>query len=375
MNDKLRVLHVIGGMNRAGAESMMMSIFRTIDRSRFQFDFLVYNTNEQDYEAEIARLGGRVIHTSPGRSPMGMVRTVREVMRREGPYDAVHCATLFNSAWALVAARWSFPAVLRVTHSHNTRNVVAPSMTKRVYERVAAAIIRRLTQVPLACGREAGRFLFGKRIFDKRGTVLLNSVDLNRFANVAPERREALANEFNLAGKMVITSVARFNTVKNHALMVEMARELKARNADFAMLLVGQGELEADIRARIARYGLDDCVTLTGVRGDIPEILSVTDLFIMPSFFEGNPVSIIEAQAAGCPCLISDTITPGIDIGLGLIGRLSPTGDTPARWAEAALASGHREIPIAERHEALCRAGYDLEATTRLLCDIYTRKK
>lgn len=371
-NDRaIRVLHVIGGMNRAGAESMIMNIYRNIDRTRFQFDFLVYSEDKQDFEDEIECLGGRVIHTDlfKTKSPFRMVKTIYGIIRRFGPYDVIHCATLFNSAYPLIASL-PFRSMRRLTHSHNTMNVLSSSLLMKIYEKCAGTVIRCLTDIPVACGNEAGEFLFGKKIFGKRGHVILNSVDIDRFAISDRAKRVDLAEKYNLNGYKIITSVARFQPVKNHAFMLKIASCLKQEKIKFKILLVGIGELYSDITNEIHDRGLDDNVILMGLRADIPEILSLSDVFIMPSFYEGNPVSLIEAQVAGCHCVISDTITETIDIGLGLVERVSLNCDASV-WAHKIKAVSRTDIAYSDIARAAKISGYDLDETTRLMCRLY----
>lgn len=370
-NRVIRVLHVMGGMNRAGAESMIMNIYRNIDHSRFQFDFLVYSEEKQDFEEEIVHLGGRVIHTDlfKTKSPFRMVNTIYGVIKRNGPYDVIQCATLFNSAYPLIASL-PFKSMRRITHSHSTMNVLSSSMLMKIYEKCAGAVIRCLTDIPIACGKEAGDFLFGKKIFEKRGHVILNSVDINRFSKPNIAKASDLVEKYSLNGCKIITSVARLQPVKNHAFMLRVASCLKQENVKFKMLLVGVGELHSEITNEIYDRGLDNDVILMGLRADIPEILSVSDVFIMPSYFEGNPVSLIEAQVAACHCVISDTITETIDIGLGLVERMSLNCDASV-WAHKIEAVTRTDIAYSDIARAVKDSGYDLNETTGLMCRLY----
>lgn len=332
---------------------------------------MVYSEDKQDFEDEIEHLGGRVIHTDlfKTKSPFRMVKTIYRIIKRNGPYDVIHCATLFNSAYPLIASI-PFRSMKRITHSHNTMNVLSSSMLMKIYEKCAGTVIRCFTNIPIACGKEAGYFLFGKKIFEKSGHVILNSVDIDRFARPDRAKCAKLAEEFCLNGYMVITSVARFQPVKNHAFMIDIAYSLKQKSVRFKMLLVGTGELYSDIEKEINDRGLDDEVILMGLRTDIPEILSVSDVFIMPSFFEGNPVSLIEAQVAGCNCVISDAITETIDIGLGLIERVSLNCDVSI-WAHIIESVSRKSIAYSDITRAVKASGYDLDETTGLMCRLY----
>jgi glycosyltransferase EpsF len=361
-------------MNRAGAESMMMNIYRAVDKTKFQFDFLVYNDARQDYEDEIASLGGRVIHMPLAPGMWGLLKSVkqmRHILKTEGPYCAVHAATLHNSAMAMLAAV-GVSGCKRVVHSHNTRNVLHPGLAEKVYGCLTKLIIRVLGQEFIACGEEAGYYLFGKKLFQRRGVVINNSVDIDTFYRMDASEVARAKAALGITDERVIGSVARLTEVKNHERMLTIAAELKRRHERFKMLLVGRGELEAPLRQRVSQLGLDREVMFLGVRADIPLLMHVMDVFLMPSHFEGNPVTLIEAQTACLPAVISDIITPKIDLGLQLIERVS-LNDSDAVWADALTRVRRRDIPESQLTEALSQAGYELNANVNKLCQLYIR--
>ncbi len=367
-----RVLHVMGGMNRAGAETMLMNIYRAIDRRKFQFDFVVYTDAKQDYEDEILALGGRVFHLPIGHSRWGLllsIAQIRRILRTQGPYCAIHAATLHNSAFALLATL-GVKHCKRVVHSHNTQNVLNPGLSVRIYNRVTQLIIRTLGQEFIACGEEAGNYLFGERLFSRRGVVIHNSVEVDTFYTVSATDVATEKVRLGITDELVIGSVARFCPVKNHERMLSIAAELKRRKVRFKMLLVGRGELESAMHERAAKLGLTDEVLFLGVRSDIPLLMHVMDVFLMPSHFEGNPVTLIEAQTACLPAVISDVITPKIDLGLNLIARVS-LADSDAVWADTLT---HIEHPVIGRPQlvaALSAAGYELSSNVNTLCKLY----
>ncbi|MCM1140872.1 MAG: glycosyltransferase, partial [Muribaculum sp.] len=218
-------------------------------------------------------------------------------------------------------------------------------------------------------------YLFGKNLFGKKGIVLNNSVDVDKFYDVKQEAVEKLRNEFGISpSEIVIGSVARLNEVKNHERMLSIAHEMKRNGYSFKMIIVGRGELEDKLKAIVTKSELQDCVIFAGIRGDIPELMHLFDVFLMPSFFEGNPVTLIEAQAAGLRSVISDTITDKIDMGLGLVQRLSL--EVPdSQWAKALLESKSPKLSKEEIITCLSLYGYDLKSNTLLLCNLYEGHK
>ena len=361
----------MGCMNRRGAETFIMNIYRKIDRTQVQFDFLVYEDQKQDYEDEIISLGGRVIHRPCQSGIMGIksISIIKKVINEYGPYSVIHAQTLFNICYAMLAAL-SYPKMLRISHSHCTQNRVSPNILVRCYEWASLKIIRKYTQVMCACGEEAGEFLFGSE-FKERGIVLSNGIDLGQFCNKDEAKCNEILKKLELENYLVIGSVARFFQVKNHEFMVKIACVLRSKGVKFKMLLVGEGELKEDIQKQINDCGLQNEVICLGVRSDISDLMHVFDVFLMPSYFEGNPVTLVEAQAAGLPCVITDNITENIDMGLQLINRCS-LSDTPEAWAETILkASNSRVTDVKKIANNIRHKGYEAQSTADQLLNIY----
>lgn len=351
-----RVLQVIGGMNRAGAETMLMNIYRTIDHSKIQFDFVVYKTERQDYEDEIEALGGRVFRITTS-NPLQMTLEIRRILKTKGSYVAIHAHTLLNIAFAMLAPLGM--SVVRVAHSHNTQSSVSESLIYRMYKTITKWIIRTFAQKWLACGEPAGIYLFGKQ-FLERGKVINNSVDAHKFANVDMQKVDDIRKHYDLDDKLVIGNIGRLEEVKNHAWQIEIAKALKAQGIAFKMLFIGRGPLESHLRETIKHNGLENHILMLGVRTDIPELLRTMDVFLMPSHFEGNPVTLVEAQASGTPCVIADHISDEIDIEVGLCKKCSLEASVSV-WTDSIIASGKNRITdYIKIHNALVKQKYDL---------------
>ena len=369
----IRVLQVMGGMNRRGAETFIMNVYRKIDRSKVQFDFLVYSNEKQDYEDEIESLGGRVIHMP---CPTGIkgyksVSLIRKVIRQYGPYKAIHAQTLFNICYSLLAAK-SFPEIVRISHSHSTNNTLVSSLPQRAYEWASAKIIRHYTQIMVACGEEAGVFLFGDK-FKQDGIVLNNGIDLDSHTVINENACNKIKRQYDLEGKLTIGSVARFFDVKNHTFMVQIAEVLKKNRTPFKLLFVGNGDLTEIIQKQVDDADLHDDVILTGLRSDIKDLMFTFDVFLMPSHFEGNPVTLVEAQATGLPCVITNVITDKMDMGLGLIKKCS-LKETPDKWAEIIVKTAKCRCNDEQKiRKQISLCGYDAQATAQKLLNIYLK--
>lgn len=369
----IRVLQVMGGMNRRGAETFIMNVYRKVDRSLVQFDFLVYTEDKQDFEDEIVSLGGRIIHKSCPNGIWGYksIYMIREVIHQYGPYKAIHAQTLYNISYALLAAK-SYPEIIRISHSHNTQNTLSAGFLQRVYEKNASKIIRKYTQVMMACGEEAGKFLFGEKFSDE-GIVLKNGIDLDTHTRKNKKACCLIIDQFGLKDNLVIGSVARFNGVKNHQFMVYIAKVLKSRRIPFKMVFVGNGDLLPQIQQLVKENELEDDIIFAGIRTDINDLMHVFDVFLMPSHFEGNPVTLVEAQAAGLPCVITDVITDKMNMDLDLIYKCSLT-DSPEHWADTIIeVSSKKCVDEQKIRKQIAACGYDVQDTADQLLNIYLK--
>ena len=370
-----RVLQVIGGLNRAGAETMLMNYYRRLDKRAIQFDFLIYKQEEQDFESEIVASGGRVLRISAGGifAPLQYVVKIFHVILKYGPYKAIHIHTLHNGAWALLAAL-PFRKTLRVMHSHNTANPKR-GIIGRLYNTITKFLIRHLADRYVACGEASGEYLFGKK-FLKEGTVIRNGIDPDLFDHPHLDARSSFCSKNAIdPDALLIVCVGRLMPVKNHTFAIKIAEELNRRGEKFYLFIAGTGDLKEQLQQQIADANLEQRVRLLGSCADIPDLLLAMDLYLMPSLFEGLPVALIEAQAAGLPCLISDVITPEADLGLDLLFYMDLQAGA-ARWADRLLQIRDRRSGNFPRiKEMIRKKGYDVSCNLKSLLELYEERK
>lgn len=324
-----RVLIIINTLNVGGAETFILKVFRSIDRSKLIFDFLVCEKNKGIYEDEVEFLGGRVYHgyykvNNLAKNLYCIYSTVRR-----GKYKTVF---IFSQhpivALDLIIAKLG-GANRRIVRSTNSAcggtlsNIVAyimrPLMNLFISERIAPS-------------REAALWLFGKRIV-KRGkyTILNNGLDLNTFRFSESDRAQ-FRRELHLDNEIVIGHVGRFNYQKNHSFLIEVFKAFYDENKNSKLVLIGKGETKNQVALQVRNLGLNDAVIFLDVRSDIPYCLSGFDAFLFPSFFEGMPNTVVEAQACGLPCLISDSITK--DAKITDLVVMKSLEETPLMWAK-----------------------------------------
>lgn len=369
-----RILHVVGRMDRAGAETMLMNYYRALDRQRYQFDFLVFDADRGDYDEEIESLGGRVVRLTSGNWLTRSLAMYR--LMRNGPWVAVHAHTNFSNMFPLLAAA-AAQVPVRVSHAHVT-GYMHGSPVKSVYQAVAPWVIRKASTHRLACGVAAARLLYRA---DEAVTLIPNAIATEGFMLDRDAQSIHLRHELGLApDTLILLQVGRLDPVKNQLFTLEIVRELRARGRDCVVLMAGRGALESALRARIAECGLDAQVRLLGIRDDVPRLLNGADVFMLPSLFEGFPVVLVEAQAAGIPCVVSDRVSAEVDLGLGLLQFLAvpdgaALGDCHAAaraWADTLEQMDRVPIPArADRARVLQASGYSVANSTSRLTDLY----
>jgi glycosyltransferase EpsF len=368
-----RVLHVFGAMNRGGAETLVMNVYRHMDRDRIQFDFAVHSQETCDYDDEIEQLGGRIYRLKPPHSGTlwEHLQGFRNVLRTQGTFAAVHSHVHFFSG-ALLGLAYREGILIRVAHSHTTQDGQGNSLPRRWYRAALGHAIGRLSTHRLGCSAIACDALFGAGSVNAgTASILPNGIDATCFTG--PDRRAELRAALGLsASSTVIGHVGRFEPMKNHGLLLQVFERFLQVEPSAHLLLVGEGPLRTDMEDQVREKKLSSSVTFLGLRNDVPELLKAMDLFLFPSEYEGLGLAVIEAQAAGVPVVCSDRIPAEADLGLGGIRRV-PLDASADTWMQAMHI--HRLTPVKpwrERCEMIRQRQYDILQTTERLRGIYS---
>jgi glycosyltransferase involved in cell wall biosynthesis len=373
MSQTVRVLHIFGRMNRGGAETFIMNVYRHIDRTKIQFDFAVHSDQPGHYDEEIRSLGGRIfILPRPRLTALPVYkRALAQVLREEGPFATVHSHVHFYSGVPLaVAASAGIP--VRIAHSHSTSDGKRSALSRRLYRWYMRSQIWRYATHMLGCSRPACEALYGPRCWqDSRVRVVHYGIDPTPF-ELLPKDRNLLRDRIGLPRDcLLIGHVGRFEVPKNHRFLVEIFGSLAARLPTARLVLVGDGPLRPQIEQLVSAKGLEKHVLFLGVRADVPEIMGCLDVFLFPSQYEGLGIVLIEAQMAGVPCVVSNVIPDEADLELGLIDRVNL--ESPLElWVESIMTSLHVSRPDWNaRTRALREKGYNIQASCTHLERIY----
>lgn len=371
----IRVLQIFTIMNRGGAESMIMNYYRQIDRNKIQFDFLVHREEKGAFDDEIHSLGGKIYRLPPINPffPNSYYKTLRNFFNTNNNYRAVHSHLNTFSSFPLKIAK-EFDIPCRIAHAHIAiDNIGLKSFlnSKEAYSEIIKKLIKlqlrkRIHKYPthlFSCGNKAGKWLFGETT---KFTLMNNAIDSKCFA-YNEELSQQLKNEYGLAGKLVIGHVGRFTSQKNHDFLLKIFASIKKQQTDSALVLVGDGLLRHQVELQAKQLKIEEDILFMGVQGNIPELLQMFDVFVFPSFYEGLPVTIIEAQAAGLAIYASDTITKEVEITSNI--EFISLEHSPEQWAHKILDNlDHKRT---NKQAEIVEVGYDIKANAKFIEEFY----
>ena len=368
-----RILHVGLSLNPAGTESLILGAYRRLDRSKIQFDFAVPSGPRGPFTDEVIGLGARVFpYPVPSAiRPWPFDRAIRRILREHGPFHGVHAHNYYRSG-TVVRLAAAERVALRITHSHFTEDGVTTSLYRRLYRGYARRLIDAHATHQLGCSRDACESLYGAGCWtDPRTAVLHNGIDLSVFETLDPEGR-ALRQELGLrADAVLVGHVGRFVPQKNHGFLVDVFAELARRLNDAVLILVGAGPLRPQVEQQVRGLGLEERVRFVGLRTDLPGVLASLDVLALPSLYEGFPLVLVEAQAAGTPSVVATTVTREADLGTGLM-RFVDLGDAPNWAGQLERAIGEKRRDRAALRALLGDAGYEIADVTRELATLYS---
>ena len=358
----IRVLQVVTNMDRGGLESMLMNFYRHIDREKIQFDFLVHCQERAAFDDEIETLGGRIYHL-PRLVPWSKsyLSALNRFFDEHTGYKVVHVHQDCLSSVILKAAK-QHDVPVRIAHSHSAnqdKNLKYP--IKLWYKRSIPEYATNL----FACGKDAGDWMFGGASYQ----IINNAIDVAAYTYGSTKRQE-MRRQLGLENEFTIGHVGRFNQPKNHPFLLDIFAALLKKEPDAVLLLVGGGADMPKIQAKVQELGIAERVRFLGVRSDVADLMQAMDVFVFPSLYEGLPVTMVEAQASGLPCIISDKVPPECILTDGLV-NIMPLSVRPEAWAEKILTM--RAVPRTDRREEIAAHGFDISTEAVKLQEFYIK--
>ena len=361
---KIKVLQVFAKTGRGGAESMVMSHLHFIDKEKFQIDFVNHTQEHCDFDDEIKMMGVKLYHL-PRFKIYNIIqyRNAWKTFFKEHPdYDVIHIH-YFTLAPIIIPIAKKYGIKIRITHSHNTKrsNIFKGFLLNMFHKRMVED-----STLLLACGKEAGENIFHTTNFK----VFNNAIDTNEFKFSEDERNKTREQFGITSDDLLIGHVGSFrDTQKNHARIIKIFKEIHEKDKRYKLVLVGNGALLPQIKKEVSNLGISNSVIFTGVRSDIPNLMSAFDILLFPSLHEGLPVVVVEAQTSGCPVVMSSNVTDEVIL-TDIVTHLSLT-ENNEKWGKTVECLSRKAINREEYYKKVQTAGYDVRDNVKILENIY----
>lgn len=362
MNNVIRVLHISYGMDRGGAETLIMNIYRNIDRNKVQFDFLLHSPIKTTYEDEILSLGGRIHHIPRflGFNKIAYDKALKKFLIEHEEYQIIHDHLMDSVTETFKIAKELGRTT--IAHSHTVQEYNSLSSIIRFFFRKN---IYKYADYCFACSQEAGIWMYrGKKKF----TVINNAIDTSKYAFNENTRESVRKNLKISSSDFVVGTVGRLAKEKNQKRLIKIFSQLTKQKEKSKLIIVGDGALRKELEKECKTLNIENEVLFLGSRDDIPSLLCAFDLFLFTSFSEGLGISIIEAEASGLPIVMPTSMPKEVDIIKSLITRAN-LDSSNKKWVSKILSS--HPINRDNQYKKIACAGYDIKAVSKELEDFY----
>lgn len=367
----IRVLHIVGDMDLGGLETMIMNIYRNINRDEIQFDFLEYGDKDMKYyyDDEIKSLGGKIYRLSDHNiNFLNRIKQHKKFFESHPEYQIIHNHLSGVTGMCLginiLARNKKIKKIISHSHTNKPEN-------NRIKTKIKHNILKVLNNIYstdyLACSKEAAEFMFSKNIAENKVFYLYNPIDVKKYV-FNNKKREQLRKQLNIENDFVVGHVGRFDDVKNHEFLIKIFNEILKLKPNSKLVLCGIGDLQEKIKKQIEILKIKDKVLFLGARNDIYNIMQAFDVFVFPSKFEGLGIVAIEAQAAALPVIASENVP--IEIDITPVATHISLNKSEKYWAE-------ETIKIFENYDRnisnvnLLETEYDIDILINKLMDFY----
>lgn len=367
MNAPIRVLHVLTKLSFGGVQTIVMNYYKNIDRRKVQFDFVVQNEGEEFYEYEVKSLGGQIYRVAPLHlDRKKFEKDLMNILKSNAGYRIIHVHQNFLNIVPLRVAKKAGVQV-RISHSHN--NYKAISLYKRLQRFVFKAIIPLYATDYLSCSNASAEWLYGKKAArSSKCRVVHNAINTRKFL-LDYEIRRRVREKLIINDRIVLIHVGMFTSAKNHEYLFEIVKQLVKLNKQIVLLLVGDGERKELLLEMVELKGIQEQVLFLGMQDNVQDLLMAADFFIFPSRYEGLPLTVIEAQVSGLKCIVSNVITPEVDLFNDIL--FLSIKNSPEVWAKNIIDNlGNRR---ARTFNDLAKTGYEISNEAKELQKLYER--
>lgn len=364
MNKPIRILHVVQRMEAGGTQALLMNIYRNIDRTKVQFDFLVEYPNKEFYDDEILKLGGKIYYSTV-RTDFNILKfknQLKNILRENPDYKIMH-VHVSNIGYICFKIAKKMGVHTRIAHAHNNGSV---HDAKYFFRWILRKLFALYATDYYACSKEAGEYFFKGKDYK----VLNNAIDSERFV-YNDEIRKKKRKELELENSFLVGHIGRFHPQKNHKFLIEVFAKIKEKKDNAKLLLIGSGDLENNIKSQVRELNLQNDVIFLGNRNDVNELYQSMDIFILPSLFEGLGIVAIEAQASGTPIICSDRLPAEVEIS-SICKKISLNKSTE-EWADEAIKLANTQDARMNMQNKIIEAGFDIKFVAKDIQDFYLR--
>ncbi|NLK95224.1 MAG: glycosyltransferase family 1 protein [Clostridiales bacterium] len=365
--EPIRVLHEVTRMDAAGLETLLMNIYRNIDREKVQFDFMLHRELGGFYDDEILKLGGKIYPGLPF-NPLKHNKYMNSISKlldeHKEEYRIIHAHNDYSMFTLRCAKEIGIP--IRIAHSHNSKPVF--NLKKDIFRRYNNKHIKEYSTHLFACSRIAAEWVYGKEAYNRgQVKIIKNGIEPQRFI-YNEEKRKEIRKSLGLKDELLIGHIGRFDKQKNHKFLIEVFNEVCKKNPNSKLLLIGKGDLEIEIRKQVQNLGIYDKVIFLGVVSNVNEYLQAMDVFLFPSLYEGLGIVVIEAQAAALKCIVSNAVPNEAMITDYM--QVVPLAESAENWAEILLNTCKPYIR-SDTSKLITESGFNIKAVAKEMEQFY----
>lgn len=361
---KIRVLHVLYRLDQGGVENFIMNVYRNIDRTNIEFDFALISGEKSVFDEEINELGGKIYYFSKGKKTKSRIeQNLKRIIDEEGPFQAIHSHCYFFSGYMLgIAKKYGIP--IRIAHAHDVYKGQRYTLFRYVYEYVMRFLLQINTTNCLGCSDAAVKFVYGKN--NKKVEVIHNAINIEKY-RFETEKRSRIRKQYGLEESIVVGHVGRFEDQKDHEYLIDVFSEASKERKDLKLMMIGEGSLIEKEKEHSKNLNIYEKTLFMGNRNNVNELMMAMDIFVFPSKYEGLGIVLVEAQASGLPCIISDCLPEDTK----KIGKMTILNKSDKNeWVKMILA--HCEDKRSNNELYLKDAGYDIKQVVARLSCIYS---
>ena len=366
----VKILFFPGLFTSGGVEAVVMNIFRNIDKEKFCIDFCVPRDYAGQHDEEVKSFGSKVI-AIPRIKQVGIIKyikIVKGIIEKNGPYHVVHVHSIHNGVYSIIASYFA-GIRKRIYHVHNTDD---PSLKNIKFPNLYRLLTRKLIKIfctnYLACGEEAANYVYGRK--NNKVEIINNALDLDIFEPKTPDYSEEIKKYYK--ADIIIGNAARFTDVKNQFFLIDLLYEFNKVNKKSILLLAGEGPTRQRCEEYAKELGVRDNVDFLGNLKNMPDFYNKLDVFVLPSLHEGLPVSVLEAQACGIPCIISKNITTECDLGLNIVDSISLDESLEVWVSKTERIASLKEYNHIKISNEITEHGYSIDCIITKLSMLYT---